>query len=155
MTDAIDSRSKRTVTIDSTKPTLYERRMKANDAHTTPRVNLPSDNLNSRLLGTPTNSSTTNNRTHFPRTPFASYFGRSTESTPLLQSHINPPSPGQSYFGSRSLGMAINRHRNKSKKHGYDDLYENDMVESGKGVRTYAHTHTSIDYIHDKVSLCL
>ncbi|EIM22382.1 hypothetical protein WALSEDRAFT_32065 [Wallemia mellicola CBS 633.66] len=125
--------------------------MKANDAHTTPRVNLPSDNLNSRLLGTPTNSSTTNNRTHFPRTPFASYFGRSTESTPLLQSHINPPSPGQSYFGSRSLGMAINRHRNKSKKHGYDDLYENDMVESGKGVRTYAHTHTSIDYIHDKV----
>ncbi|TIB83245.1 hypothetical protein E3Q06_02990 [Wallemia mellicola] len=148
---ALNSRSRRTVTIDSTKPTLYERRMKANDAHTTPRVNLPSDNLNSRLLGTPTNSSTTNNRTHFPRTPFASYFGRSTESTPLLQSHINPPSPGQSYFGSRSLGMAINRHRNKSKKHGYDDLYENDMVESGKGVRTYAHTHTSIDYIHDKV----
>ena len=155
MTDAIDSRSKRTVTIDSTKPTLYERRMKANDAHTTPRVNLPSDNLNYRLLGTPTNSSTTNNRTHFPRTPFASYFGRSSESTPLLQSHMSPPSPGQSYFGSRSLGMAINRHRNKSKKHGYDDLYENDMVESGKGVRTYAHTHTSIDYIHDKVSWCL
>ncbi|TIB66930.1 hypothetical protein E3P77_01929 [Wallemia ichthyophaga] len=136
------------VTINSTKPTLFERRMQPNNASGSdtvknPRVTLPplpSENMsNSNNL-----SSTSNTRALFPRTPFP---GHSLgERTPLL----NPPSPAPSYLGSKTLGKAISRQANKYKR-GYDDFYENDMVESGKGVRTYAHTHTSIDYIHDKV----
>lgn len=108
-----------------------------------PKVSLPDNNFNG------SDGPSSSIKKLFPRTPYPAY-QRASEYTPLLTSR--PASPNPSYFGSNPLRKAIDNRRIRSRRRGYDDLYENDMVESGKGVRTYAHTHTSIDHIHDKVS---